>query len=381
MKTTTKLLAISGLHGLAASIADIILSLYIWRLLDLRAVAQFKMTELLLIPLLGFGIGWLGKYFGPKIGLALGLILFCIEIIVLLTLGEQITQHLLLIALLSGASMVCRYMSLNVLYRTAVTPKQQPPFYGNMSIVYYVLQLVFPILSGFIILRSGYTPLFWVALICSAIILLILYSVGTSNLKVTFAPQKAFQTLSKEIISLLFTQVWWGLEYAFFLTVLPILITSQFKGEFGWGIVMTGMSFLKIISSVLLLKSASKLQKQKVVRMGGVLVSIGALLYAIIPTLDYFLIILLLLQIWQVIQEVIIRPHMNALMRLPGTARIGMQEFSYILELPFMLGRMLMYSCIWLVSPYIQSPYAIFFLFLIVSMVPVNEARALQTKL
>ncbi len=377
MTSSRLLLLISALHGLAANVAEVLLSLYIWRLADLQTVMVFKILELLVIPVAGFLVSWMSDRLNPKYGLSLGLGLFSVQLLLIVWLGEQVPHFLLPLALLSGASVVCRYMSLNVLFRTAIAPKQQPPFYGKMSTLFKVIEIAFPILSGVVIWKFGYSPLFILALAAVVAASVLLKFVKTTFVPNAFSPVRLFKDWNNRSTAVFFTQLWWGVEFAFFVTLIPVLITRQMNGEFGWGVATTVLNIVGIVATFYVLSKTKLANRLELMRLGGILLSVAALMYATLPSFDYLLFLLILLQLWQVLQNISIRPFINALIRQQPQAATMVSEYSYLLEVPFMVGRLIMYVLLWLVSPLIDNTMMLVFLFFIISIVPVNEARSL----
>ena len=377
LKNTSLLLFLSTLHGLAANISEVLVSLYIWRLADFQTLLAFKLFEVAIMPVTSFIVAWLGDRFSPKTTLQLGLALFATQMLIIVLFQEKILQFLPILALISGSSIVTRYMSLNSVFQTAIAPKSQPPFYGNMDIIFSILRVLFPFVSGAIIWQFGYVPLFIIGLasILSAFFLIIPVKIAIQSNP--FEPMKLITDWNQKSTAIFFGRLWWGVEYGFFLTLIPILVTLQLNGELGWGILTAILSFSGVVAA-LYIKNKIKMDRRiSLFKMGGILLSVAALMYSTIPSFDYLLFLLILLQLWQVMQNTIIRPMLNGLVRAQQDAPIMVSEYSYLAELPFAIGCLLIYGCLWILAPAITNPVVIAILFMVISIVPVNEVRSL----
>jgi len=371
LKNTSLLLFLSTLHGLAANISEVLVSLYIWRLADFQTLLAFKLFEVAIMPVTSFIVAWLGDRFSPKTTLQLGLALFATQMLIIVLFQEKILQFLPILALISGSSIVTRYMSLNSVFQTAIAPKSQPPFYGNMDIIFSILRVLFPFVSGAIIWQFGYVPLFIIGLasILSAFFLIIPVKIAIQSNP--FEPMKLITDWNQKSTAIFFGRLWWGVEYGFFLTLIPILVTLQ------WGVLTAILSFSGVIAA-LYIKNKIKMDRRiSLFKMGGILLSVAALMYSTIPSFDYLLFLLILLQLWQVMQNTIIRPMLNGLVRAQQDAPIMVSEYSYLAELPFAIGCLLIYGCLWILAPAITNPVVIAILFMVISIVPVNEVRSL----
>ena len=374
-KTVRGLINIQGFHLVAENINLIFLTLYIWKSSNISNVIVFRLTELLLIPIAALVAGFLIDKISAKLTLSIGMILLFVQLLAVSILQTDLVNYLLPLALLSGVSSVFRFLSLNTINQYAVALKEQVSYFAKLSINSKIVSIIFPLISGFIIYLFGYIPIFVIALISIVILLLILLSTPIKVEHNSYKPWEVLFGWDREKTVLFGTNFMWGIEYSLFTTVIPIVITIMLKGELGWGIFTAILSVVAIIYANSFKKI--KLKKASISALGifGFLLTSTAIVFATNVNLISFSLFMIVLQLWQTTQMVGLKPLLNKIIKSETHSSVLTTEFNVFMEIPFMVGRMIMMVVLFAIGGELENLMMLGFLFALLGFIPLYESK------
>lgn len=370
------MLKISGFHILADLITGVIVTLFLWNKMSFAAALEFRILELLTIPVATVVVGWMVDRVSAKLSFLVGLLLLLIEVASLWLLGnlEILEAWLWLPAVFSGTSAVARFLSLNIMIQASVAVEKQPVFFANSTIIWQVLSVVFPIVSGVVIANLGYRAVFAVAVLVIVFLMALVFFVKSRTHRNPFQPLRYLKTWQSVDRILAQTYFFWGVEFAFFSVVLPVLIARAFGGEQAWGVVAAGLAAVAIGFNLLAKKNWSA-QLPQMLGLVGFTLSIVALWYAVNPALWLFCGLLIVVQIWQATQSLALKPLANRDIEHRSISTVFRTEMSLFLEWPFMAGRLVSLLVVFGVEPLLNQAWVVGVLFVLVSLVPLYEMK------
>lgn len=376
-----KLNIISGLvllqffHTLAENINYIFITLYFWKQFSITSVIQFRLYELLLIPVVTIVVGFLLDRVSAKLTFFVGLLLFFLQLVLIIFLGEQSVNYLLPLALLSGISSVFRFLSLNVINQNSVLIEDQITYFSKLNIHGKLISILFPIISGFLVLLLGYNFIFLLALFFILVIALLLFFTPIKTVKSVYKPFAIYKNWDSEKSVLFGVNFFWGIEYALFATLIPIVLTIMFKSELGWGVVTSILGILSVVFSLFFQKFA--LLNKSIVSLVilGFAITISSILFLTNNNLVTFLFFMIFVQLWQSTQMIGLKPLINKIIKNEPNASVLTTEFSVFMEIPFMIGRFLLLLILFFIGSDLENITVVGFLFAALGFIPFYESK------
>lgn len=369
------LILIQFFHALAENVNYIFITLYFWRQFSITGVIQFRLYELLLIPLVILIVGFLLDRVSAKLTFFIGLLLFFLQLILIIFLGERAGDYLLPLAFFSGVSTVFRFLSLNVINQNSILLKDQIIYFSKLNIHGKIISILFPIVSSFLVLSLGYNFIFALALIFIILIGLLLLFIPINTIKNVYRPFDIYKNWNKEKTVLFGVNFFWGIEYALFATLIPIVTTIMFKSELGWGIVTSVLGIISVVFSLFFQKSS--LLNKSIVSLViiGFLITISSLVFVSNSNILTFLFFMVFVQLWQSIQMIGLKPLINKIISNEPNASILTTEFSVFMEIPFMIGRLLLLLLLFFIGSDLENITVVGFLFAALGFIPFYESK------
>ena len=369
------LLLIQFFHTLAENVNYIFITLYFWRQFSITSAIQFRLYELLLIPLVTLVIGFLLDKVSAKLTFFIGLLLFFLQLILIIFLGEKAGDYLLPLAFFSGVSTLFRFLSLNVINQNSILLKDQIIYFSKLNIHGKIISILFPIASSFLVLSLGYNFIFALALIFIILIGFLLLFIPIDTIKNVYRPFDIYKNWNKEKTVLFGVNFFWGIEYALFATLIPIITTIMFKSEFGWGIVTSILGIISVVFSLFFQKSS--LLNKSIISLViiGFLITISSLVFVSNSNVLTFLFFMVFVQLWQSIQMIGLKPLINKIISNEPNASVLTTEFSVFMEIPFMIGRLLLLLLLFFIGSDLENITVVGFLFAALGFIPLYESK------
>jgi len=353
------------------SVSSIIITLFIWQTASLITVIQFRLLELLIIPVALLLVGFSIDKISPKISLQIGLVLLTAQLVYLLIAPASGSGYLLTLALLSGSSAVFRTLSLRSMVMNSISVETQAAYFTQITIISRILSVVFPLVSGLILTTLGYTPIFIAAIFTTVITVVSSFLIKTNQTHNRYQPFKPLRHLTKKMRVLVGTHVLWGAEFGILTIAVPILITHILQSELAWGVFTAFLSLISIGYAYYFKKHANTFAA---IGIFGFLLACIALLYASNGNIFQFIVFMIVLQFWQVTQQVGLMPAINKNIEDEIESTDDSTEYATFFEYPFLIGRFFGLVVLFGFGAAITEPVYIGIFFALLSLIPLYEA-------
>jgi len=375
LKLVSGLIYIQFFHALAENINYIFITLYLWRQFSITSVIQFRIYELILIPVMVLIVGYLLDRVSAKISFLIGLVTFFIQLILFIYLGENSVNYLVPLALLSGMSTSFRFLSLNIISQNAVEIKDQIKYFSQIDINSKLINIGFPVISGLLVYLFGYNFIFSLAILSILIIIKLVLLAPIKINQNSYSPYMVYKDWDKEKTILFVVNFFWGIEYALFATLIPIIVTIMLNGELGWGIFTSIISLIGVGYSYFFQKSELLNKSIASLVIFGFIITTASIMFVVNPGIIFFFIFMIFLQLWQSTQMIGLKPLMNKIIKNEPNSSILTTEFNVFMEIPFMIGRLLLLLILFVVGSDLENLRMVGFLFAILGFIPLYESK------
>lgn len=365
------LITTQTLHMIVESVSSIIITLFLYQTASLTTVIQFRLLELLIIPAALLTVGFIIDTISPKISLFIGLLLLVVQLLYVLIIPSTMNGYLLILALFAGSSAVFRTLSLRAIVMNSISVETQTTFFAQITIISRVISVLFPLFSGLIIATLGYTPIFISAIFATAITVASSFLIKTNLTHNRYQPFKPLRHLTKKMRTLAGIHVLWGAEFGILTIAVPILITHILQSELAWGVFTAFLSLISIAYAYYFKKHANTLAA---IGIFGFLLACIALLYASNGNIFQFILFMIVLQFWQVTQQVGLMPAINNSIEEEIESSDDSTEYATFFEYPFLFGRFSGLVVLFGFGAAITQPVYIGIFFALLSLIPIYEA-------
>lgn len=369
------LTTIQFFHGLAENINYIFITLYIWKNFSITSVIQFRLYELILVPFSSLMVGYLLDRVSSKFTFGIGLFSLFLQLALILYLGENTVNYLIPIAILSGLSTKFRFLSLNVINQNSVVLKDQISYFSKLNIQSKITSIIFPIVSGLFVFLLGYNFIFLLALACVLVMGFLLFHTPIKTNINSYKPFAVYKNWDREKSVLFGVNFFWGIEYALFATLIPIVVTIMFNGELGWGIITSILGILSVGFSIFFKKSELLNKSIFALVVLGFLITISSIFFVSNVNIYTFLIFMVFLQLWQSTQMMGLKPILNKIIQHEPQSNTLSTEFSVFMEFPFMIGQFLLLLILYIIGSELENLSVVGFLFAVLGFVPFYESK------
>lgn len=372
----SSLLLVILLHAIVDGVVGVIVSLFILQQYSFGTVIEFRIFESLVVPFMAILVGFIVDRINPKSSLLIGVGLL-ILLLVGFVISVQTPISLWILAIISGSSAAARFFSLNILIQRVVSEVDQVVFFAQADRIWKVTMVLLPLISGIIIVSFGYLPVFVFGISVGLLLVYFCTKIPLVNSHNPFLIGKVVSILKKSRRSIIETNGLWGIESSFLVIVMPLLIISVVQSELWWGVLATLTGLIGVIFSIFLQRKPSEVLPS-VLAILSLLISGIVISYVNQPSFIWFLLLVTMTQLWQTGQNVGLKPLLN---RIIQTENIAFQtEANIIAEMSYAFGKLLMLILIWLLAPVISQPLVVGLVFLLVSLIPIYEVRAVASE-
>lgn len=164
------LLLLQGLYGLAIALSNTFVSIFLWKLKkNLFLIGWFYLVQYFTVAITFLFAGWICKQVDRTIAIRIGVILQAGFYLLVLFLGNKAGNFVTVLGILFGIGNGFFWMAYNVLYFEITSAENRDRFNGINGFLGSLTGMAAPLLSGWLITRtgelSGYRMIFLLSLI------------------------------------------------------------------------------------------------------------------------------------------------------------------------------------------------------------------------
>ena len=233
---------------------------------SIKFISLYYIYTYIIIIIISFIIGIILKNKNQLIIFRLGIVFKFIQLIILILIGNNLTNYLWLVAILSGISTMMWAFPLNVFSASIIPNSEKKNFVVYKTVLSNFAYVIIPFVFGTLISIESFEKVAIVVLILSFIQIIISLNINikTSNIEYrTFDLKNSFNTFLKNnnIKNLFKSDFFLGLTFEGALdTIITLIIIISFQKDFNLGLITSLSSILSIISAYI----CKKINNQKV---------------------------------------------------------------------------------------------------------------------
>ena len=325
---------------------------------------------------LGFIIGYIvrNKF---QIGMfRFGVILYFVYILFIIILKEEILNHLLILAFISGFALISYWFPYNLFISLQVENKNRESYEVKRKTISLITSLLTPIFLGSLITTTNFYLTAIIIAIISGIQIILSFFIKTEEKKdYKFTPLKSYKTLikNKNIFNIFIVETFIGMNISdgVLNVLLTILIFNAFKTDLNLGIISSLSSILTIILSYIYSKKCKNKNDKIIILLCGIVPVISVLLLVFntnnITLIIYYMIYNCLINILSMIIDI-------RLFNISNSDIVKQNhniEFWSIREFILNIGRIIGYSLLLLTAIINKNNYLNYLLIVITLSIPI----------
>lgn len=325
---------------------------------------------------LGFIIGYIvrNKF---QIGMfRFGVILYFVYILFIIILKEEILNHLLILAFISGFALISYWFPYNLFISLQVENKNRESYEVKRKTISLITSLLTPIFLGSLITTTNFYLTAIIIAIISGIQIILSFFIKTEEKKdYKFTPLKSYKTLikNKNIFNIFIVETFIGMNISdgVLNVLLTILIFNAFKTDLNLGIISSLSSILTIILSYIYSKKCKNKNDKIIILLCGIVPVISVLLLVFntnnITLIIYYMIYNCLINILSMIIDI-------RLFNISNSDIVKQNhniEFWSIREFILSIGRIIGYSLLLLTAIINKNNYLNYLLIVITLSIPI----------
>ena len=325
---------------------------------------------------LGFIIGYIvrNKF---QIGMfRFGVILYFVYILFIIILKEEILNHLLILAFMSGFALISYWFPYNLFISLQVENKNRESYEVKRKTISLITSVLTPIFLGSLITTTNFYLTAIIIAIISGIQIILSFFIKTEEKKdYKFTPLKSYKTLikNKNIFNIFIVETFIGMNISdgVLNVLLTILIFNAFKTDLNLGIISSLSSILTIILSYIYSKKCKNKNDKIIILLCGIVPVISVLLLVFntnnITLIIYYMIYNCLINILSMIIDI-------RLFNISNSDIVKQNhniEFWSIREFILNIGRIIGYSLLLLTAIINKNNYLNYLLIVITLSIPI----------
>lgn len=328
------------------------------------------------LGVLGFIIGYIvrNKF---QIGMfRFGVILNFVYILFIIILKEEILNHLLILAFISGFALISYWFPYNLFISLQVENKNRESYEVKRKTISLITSVLTPIFLGSLITTTNFYLTAIIIAIISGIQIILSFFIKTEEKKdYKFTPLKSYKTLikNKNIFNIFIVETFIGMNISdgVLNVLLTILIFNAFKTDLNLGIISSLSSILTIILSYIYSKKCKNKNDKIIILLCGIVPVISVLLLVFntnnITLIIYYMIYNCLINILSMIIDI-------RLFNISNSDIVKQNhniEFWSIREFILSIGRIIGYSLLLLTAIINKNNYLNYLLIVITLSIPI----------
>ena len=216
-----------------------------------------------------------------------GMVMKLIQLIILVILGKNIINHLLLVAIISGISTITWAFPLNLFSSSLVDNKEKKDFVVYKTIFTNIINVIIPFIFGTLITINSFENTLIFVLVLSIVQILLSLNIKYDkeyNKKYTFKLVDSYKKLRKNrnIRELFKTEFFLGITQEGALdTVITLMIITSFNKDFSLGVI-TSMSYIFSIFSAYLCKKIKTKNNKDIIYLSCIVPLISTIILLIV---------------------------------------------------------------------------------------------------
>ncbi|NGP43552.1 MFS transporter [Bacillaceae bacterium SIJ1] len=231
------LIAIGGLYALSIALSNTFVNVYLWKQSgDYASIAIYNLATVIWQPITFIIAGRWAKRVDRVLVLRIGVIFLAFFYLTVLLIGEQSSDHLVLLGSLLGIGFGFYWLAFNVLTFEITEPDTRDFFNGFLGFLSSFTGIIGPISAGFIISRmeefTGYTTIFTASLLLFAAAVALSFFLSPRPAKGSYEWKRIFKERSynsdwKRILHAHFFQGFREGTFAFAITIWVFIATGS----------------------------------------------------------------------------------------------------------------------------------------------------------
>ena len=305
-----------------------------------------------------------------------GVILYFVYILFIIILKEEILNHLLILAFISGFALISYWFPYNLFISLQVENKNRESYEVKRKTISLITSLLTPIFLGSLITTTNFYLTAIIIAIISGIQIILSFFIKTEEKKdYKFTPLKSYKTLikNKNIFNIFIVETFIGMNISdgVLNVLLTILIFNAFKTDLNLGIISSLSSILTIILSYIYSKKCKNKNDKIIILLCGIVPVISVLLLVFntnnITLIIYYMIYNCLINILSMIIDI-------RLFNISNSDIVKQNhniEFWSIREFILNIGRIIGYSLLLLTAIINKNNYLNYLLIVITLSIPI----------
>lgn len=248
------LLIVGGLYAISVALSNTFVNVYLWRQQsDYTTIALYNLFIFIAQPIVFILAGRWAKQVDRVIVLRLGVFFLSIFFLVVLLLGAQASEYVILLGVLLGIGYGFYWLAFNVLTFEITEPETRDIFNGFLGLLNSFAGMIGPFLAGFLITRlenkTGYTVIFSVSLTLFVIAVVLSFFIQRRSAEGTFVLKNVLKwgDITPNWKRILFANLAQGLRegsFPFLITIWIFVATGTEMALGTFGLVTSAVSLV-----------------------------------------------------------------------------------------------------------------------------------------
>lgn len=256
------LLIVSGLFALATGLSNVFVNVFLWKKSnDFIIIAQYNLMRYIFIPITFIIAGWISKKKNGIWPLRIGISIFVVFFLFILSLKDNVAEHIYPLGTLFGMASGFYWLAFHVLSFDFTHTGNRDTFNGLNGSIIGLSNALAPFSASYIIAsnkgNTGYKIVFTISLILFILLILISLLLKSKHYGESLNFSKLLSTNNHQWSFLRKSIATWGLRDVIIIFLISVLIFKTTGSEIALG---------KLSLFSYLLSSASYIVEQKIIK-------------------------------------------------------------------------------------------------------------------